>query len=115
MDITTTTVTTDAVRITLQAGGDALLSHAAVAAAALTTPATTSRTYDVFVLVGGQLLPVVPLVRNALGGADPTNTNIAEVALRALGFRDIFARRRYDKATGLPLRHTNAQYAATAT
>ena len=94
------------ITVRLKGGGEAGLTREAVAVAALDTP--DARNIDVFALVGGRLIPVIHLVRRALGDSEPFNTNVAEMALRKLGF-DIMVRRRFHKVTGEPVRLTQAQ------
>ncbi|MFE2128632.1 hypothetical protein [Streptomyces amritsarensis] len=99
--------------VPLKEGGTAPLNKMNVAAALLETPEDIERRYDVLVQIGGKTVPVITLVRRALKGKDPLNTNTAEMALRWLGFKDIYARRRFDKETGQPLRFTREQIKAT--
>ncbi|MGV9395635.1 hypothetical protein [Streptomyces sp. NPDC003668] len=87
-------------------GSYAVLTLADVAVAALNTP--EDETYDVLTVVGGKNVPALLLVRNALKGQNPSNTNVAEMALHDLGF-DILVRRRFDNATGEPVRLTREQ------
>ncbi|MFF0506902.1 hypothetical protein ACFYUH_25305 [Streptomyces fimicarius] len=91
--------------VRLKDGGHVILTLSAVAVAALNTPGDAK--YDVFAEVGGRNIPAITLVRNALG-QDPWNTNAAEMALRELGF-SILVRRRFDNATGEPVRLTREQ------
>ncbi|MEU2425351.1 hypothetical protein ABZ619_30780 [Streptomyces sp. NPDC007851] len=93
-------------RVRLKDGSEAVLTLADVAVAALHTP--EDEQYDVLVVVGGKNVPALVLVRNALKGQDPANTNVAEMALHDLGF-SILVRRRFDNATGEPVRLTREQ------
>ncbi|MFE0688588.1 hypothetical protein H7827_13340 [Streptomyces sp. JH002] len=102
----------DETRVRLKNGGYAVLTLADVAVAALRTAEDIS--YDVLVTAGGRNLPALVLVRNALAGREPANTNAAETALHALGF-DILVRRRFDKDTGQPVRLTREQIRDSAT
>ncbi|MFJ4844581.1 MULTISPECIES: hypothetical protein [unclassified Streptomyces] len=99
--------------IGLKGGGEAVLTLANVAVAAL-HPYEDDPRYEVLVAVAGRNLPVVALVRNALGGRDPGNTNVAETALRRLGFT-VLVKRRFDNATGEPVRLTRAQIDGSST
>ncbi|OEJ34172.1 hypothetical protein [Streptomyces subrutilus] len=101
------------VAVLLKDGSMAQLSRTAVAEALLDTPEDRERKYDVLVQIAGKTVPVITLVRKALDGQDPLNTNTAEMALRVLGFLDVFARRRFDKETGVPLRFTREQLKGT--
>lgn len=98
-------------RIGLESGEQAVLTLADVAVAALDTLPDSK--YDVLVEVGGRNRPALPLVRAALGGRDPRNTNAAEMALRALGF-SILVRRRFDDAAGEPVRLSREQIKASS-
>ncbi|MFE2165925.1 hypothetical protein ACFXB3_12780 [Streptomyces sp. NPDC059447] len=102
-------VVAKAVIVSLKDGGHAPLRRIDVAEALLDTAEDRERKYDVLVQIAGKTVPVITLVRNALKGQEPTNTNTAEMVLRQLGFKDIFARRRFDKETGEPLRFTRPQ------
>ncbi|MET8269456.1 hypothetical protein [Streptomyces sp. NPDC005096] len=93
-------------RVGLKDGSYAVLTLADVAVAALHTPEDAK--YDVLAAVGGKNVPALALVRNALKGRDPGNTNTAEMALHELGF-SILVRRRFDNATGEPVRLTREQ------
>lgn len=93
-------------RVGLKDGSYAALTLADVAVAALDT--SEDEKYDVLAVVGGKNVPALVLVRNALKGQDPANTNAAEMALRDLGF-SILVRRRFDNATGEPVRLTREQ------
>ncbi|MGC4981502.1 hypothetical protein ACLQ18_12790 [Streptomyces sp. DT193] len=93
-------------RVGLKDGSEAVLTLADVAVAALHTP--EDEKYDVLAVVGGKNVPALVLVRNALKGRDPSNTNIAEMALHDLGF-SILVRRRFANATGEPVRLTREQ------
>ncbi|EFE67105.1 predicted protein [Streptomyces viridosporus ATCC 14672] len=93
-------------RVRLKDGGSAVLTLADVAVAALHTPEDDK--YDVLAVVGGKNVPALVLVRNALKGRDPWNTNVAEMALHDLGF-SILVRRRFDNDTGEPVRLTREQ------
>jgi hypothetical protein len=93
-------------RVLLKDGSEAVLTLADVAVAALHTP--EDEKYDVLTVVGGKNVPALMLVRNALKGRDPSNTNVAEMALHVLGF-SILVRRRFDNATGEPVRLTREQ------
>jgi hypothetical protein len=93
-------------RVRLKDGDSAVLTLADVAVAALHTPEDDK--YDVLAVVGGKNVPALGLVRNALKGRDPWNTNVAEMALRDLGF-SVLVRRRFDNATGEPVRLTREQ------
>lgn len=98
--------------VRLKDGGYAALTLADVAVAALHTPEDDK--YDVLAVVGGRNVPALVLVRNALKGRDPWNTNVAETALHDLGFT-ILVRRRFDNATGEPVRLTREQIANSST
>ncbi|MGW3029123.1 hypothetical protein [Streptomyces sp. NPDC001221] len=98
--------TTTETRVLLKDGGNAVLTLADVAVAALHTPEDDN--FNVLAAVGGRNLPALALVRNALNGQSPSNTNVAEMALRELGF-SILVRRRYDNVTGEPVRLTREQ------
>ncbi|MCZ9347020.1 hypothetical protein NGM37_55895 [Streptomyces sp. TRM76130] len=100
------TTTHTGTRVRLKDGGYADLTLADVAVAALHTPEDDR--YDVFPVVGGKNVPAIVLVRNALAGRDPWNTNVAEMALHDLGFK-VLVRRRFDNATGEPVRLTRKQ------
>ncbi|MDX3075550.1 hypothetical protein [Streptomyces sp. MI02-7b] len=104
--------TTTETRVGLKDGGEAVLTLADVAVAALDTP--EDQKYDVLVAVGGRNLPALTLVRNALGGREPGNTNAAETALRKLGF-SVLVRRRFDDSTGEPIRLSREQIARSST
>ncbi|MER6569755.1 hypothetical protein ABT288_27065 [Streptomyces sp. NPDC001093] len=93
-------------RVRLEDGSSAVLTLADVAVAALHTP--EDEKYDVLAVVGGKNVPALVLARNALKGRNPANTNVAEMALRDLGF-SILVRRRFDNATGEPVRLTREQ------
>ncbi|MGC8918849.1 hypothetical protein AB7952_07510 [Streptomyces sp. PG2] len=93
-------------RVRLKDGSYAVLTLADVAVAALRVP--EDEKYDVLAVVGGKNVPALVLVRNALRGRDPWNTNIAEMALHDLGF-SILVRRRFDNVTGEPVRLTREQ------
>ncbi|WP_055495630.1 hypothetical protein [Streptomyces sp. TP-A0356] len=93
-------------RASLKDGGDAVLTLADVAVAALHTPEDDN--FHVLAVVGGKNLPALALVRNALNGQSPSNTNVAEMALHELGF-SILVRRRFDNVTGEPVRLTREQ------
>ncbi len=93
-------------RVRLKDGSYAVLTLADVAVAALRTPEDDK--YEVLAVVGGKNVPALVLVRNALKGQDPWNTNVAEMALRDLGFK-ILVRRRFDNTTGEPVRLTREQ------
>ncbi|MER6373271.1 hypothetical protein ABT255_33925 [Streptomyces mirabilis] len=93
-------------RVRLKDGSEAVLTLADVAVAALHAP--EDEKYDVLAVVGGKNVPALVLVRNALKGRDPANTNVAEMALHDLGF-SILVRRRFDNATGEPVRLTREQ------
>ncbi|MET8077026.1 hypothetical protein [Streptomyces sp. NPDC005303] len=93
-------------RVRLKGGGYAVLTLADVAVAALHTPENDK--YDVLAVVGGKNVPALVLAREALKGRDPWNTNVAEMALRDLGF-SILVRRRFDNATGEPVCLTREQ------
>jgi hypothetical protein len=93
-------------RVGLKDGSYAVLTLADVAVAALHT--SEDGKYDVLAVVGGKNVPALVLVRNALKGRDPLNTNAAEMALHDLGF-NILVRRRFDNATGEPVRLTREQ------
>ncbi|MCX5555032.1 hypothetical protein [Streptomyces sp. NBC_00038] len=93
-------------RVRLKDGSYAVLTLADVAVAALHTP--EDEKYDVLAVVGGKNVPALVLARNALNGQDPWNTNVAEMALHDLGF-NILVRRRFDNATGEPVRLTREQ------
>ncbi|AKJ10791.1 hypothetical protein [Streptomyces incarnatus] len=93
-------------RVRLQDSSYAVLTLADVAVAALHTP--EDEKFDVLAAVGGRNLPALLLVRNALKGREPFNTNVAEIALHDLGF-SILVRRRFDNATGEPVRLTREQ------
>ncbi|MCH0560018.1 hypothetical protein [Streptomyces sp. MUM 16J] len=93
-------------RVRLQDSSYAVLALADVAVAALHTP--EDEKFDVLAVVGGRNLPALLLVRNALKGREPFNTNVAEIALHDLGF-SILVRRRFDNATGEPVRLTREQ------
>ncbi|MGW2587307.1 hypothetical protein ACWCYZ_39570 [Streptomyces virginiae] len=97
------------VAVPLKGGGLAQLTRTAVAEALLDTAEDRDRKYDVLVQIAGKTVPVITLVRNALGGKNPDNTNTAEMVLRMLGFMDILARRRFDKDSGQPRRLTRPQ------
>ncbi|MFF4792969.1 hypothetical protein ACFY2M_25070 [Streptomyces sp. NPDC001276] len=93
-------------RVGLKDGTYAVLTLVDVAVAALRTPEDDK--YDVLAVVGGKNVPALMLVRNALKGQDPANTNAAEMALHDLGFR-ILVRRRFNNVTGEPVRLTREQ------
>lgn len=59
-------------------------------------------------MLADQLVPAHAIVREALGGLEPHNTNTSEMALRELGF-PIVVTRRYDKRTGEPVTLTIEQ------
>ncbi|AGS71813.1 hypothetical protein [Streptomyces collinus] len=98
--------TPEETRIALEGGTYAVLTVADVAVAALRT--AEDEKYDVLAAVGGKNLPALVLMRNALQGKEPANTNAAEKALRELGF-SILVRRRFDNVTGEPVRLTREQ------
>ncbi|MFE9497076.1 hypothetical protein [Streptomyces collinus] len=90
-------------------GGTATLTRAAVMEASRTEPDYTAYApNDVWVVadIGGRLIPVISLVRAALG-AEPHNTNEAEVRIREVGFQ-IFIKRLYTPG-GQPVRLTQTQ------
>ncbi|MET7296581.1 hypothetical protein ABZS79_31510 [Streptomyces griseoloalbus] len=90
-------------------GETATLTRAAVMEASRTEPDYTAYApNDVWVVadIGGRLIPVIQLVRAALG-AEPHNTNEAEVRIRELGFQ-IFIKRLYTPG-GQPVRLTQTQ------
>jgi hypothetical protein len=90
-------------------GGTATLTRDAVLEASRTEPDYTAYApNDVWVVadIGGRLIPVIPLVRAAIGD-EPHNTNEAEVRIRELGFQ-IFIKRLYAPG-GQPVRLTQAQ------
>ncbi|MFF0009984.1 hypothetical protein [Streptomyces sp. NPDC005374] len=93
-------------RVRLKDGSYAVLTLADVAVAALHTPEDDK--YEVLAVVGGKNVPALALARDALNGRDPWNTNVAEMALHDLGF-SILVRRRFDNATGEPVRLTREQ------
>jgi hypothetical protein len=93
-------------RVRLKDGSYAVLTLADVAVAALHTPEDDK--YEVLAVVGGKNVPALALARNALKGREPGNTNVAEMALHDLGF-SILVRRRFDNATGEPVRLTREQ------
>ncbi|MFF0109152.1 hypothetical protein [Streptomyces hirsutus] len=93
-------------RVRLKDGSHAVLTFEDVAVAALRTAEDDK--YDVLAAVGGKNVPALVLVRNALKGRDPWNTNVAEMALHDLGF-SILVRRRFDNDTGEPVRLTREQ------
>jgi hypothetical protein len=99
-------------RVRLKDGNHAVLTLADVAVAALYT--SEDAKYDVLAVVGGKNVPAVVLVRNALKSRDPWNTNTAEMALHDLGFT-ILVRRRFDNATGEPVRLTREQINSSST
>ncbi|MFE0719757.1 hypothetical protein ACFW23_02240 [Streptomyces rochei] len=99
-------------RVRLKDGGYAVLTLADVAVAALHTPEDDK--YDVLAVVGGKNVPAIVLVRNALAGRDPWNTNVAEMALHDLGLK-VLVRRRFDNATGEPVRLTREQINSSST
>jgi hypothetical protein len=90
-------------------GETVTLTRAAVMEASRTEPDYTAYApNDVWVVadIGGRLIPVIQLVRAALG-AEPHNTNEAEVRIRDLGFQ-IFIKRLYTPG-GQPVRLTQTQ------
>lgn len=88
-------------RVRLKEGGHAVVTLAAVAVAALRTPGDAR--HEVLAVVGGKDVGAIALVRSALGGRDPWNADVAEIALRELG-SSILVRRRFDNTTGEPIR-----------
>ncbi|MFF8811593.1 hypothetical protein [Streptomyces pactum] len=101
--------TASATTVRTKTGATATLTRAAVIEAARTEPDYTAYAPNDFWVVadiGGRLIPVIPLVRAALG-AEPHNTHEAEVGLRALGFQ-IFIKRLYTPG-GQPVQLTQTQ------
>ncbi|MFJ9815025.1 hypothetical protein ACIRU3_07085 [Streptomyces sp. NPDC101151] len=93
-------------------GHSVTISRPDVGAVALDQPDYTAygrNDHWVVADVAGRLIPVVPLMRAVLDGAEPVNTHAAEIALRELGFR-IFVTRLYTPS-GRPVTLTNDQTA----
>ncbi|WP_414167146.1 hypothetical protein ACMATS_05930 [Streptoverticillium reticulum] len=108
MELVPHVLETTGVKVRLKDGGHAPLTFEAVAKAAVCISLHKYELYDVLADIGGKFVSALDVVRQALGGQDPVNTNEAEKALRELGFR-IYVSRRFDKETGDPVRLTREQ------